>query len=128
MKKYVASLLIPLILLNLTYCTNYEVAQLEDVISYKDEKYLEVITVDSVIYQFPPRAYIIEDDTLYGKRGLKIVQDSTPVSFRGVIAINNIRNYKLKETESDLPLEIIGLLTVVAGIVIIGTVIWENIE
>jgi hypothetical protein len=127
MNRYVASVLIPLTLLNLTYCTSFEVAQLEEVISSKEEKFLEVMTVDSVVYQFPPRAYIVENDTLYGKRGLMIVQDSTPVSYRGNIAINEIEYYKLKE-ESGMPIGIVGLIAVIAGILIIGTLIAKNIE
>ena len=127
MKKYVASVLIPLTLLNLTYCTIFEVAQLEEINSTKDEKFLEVGTTDSTVYQFPPKAYNIENDTLYGTRGLMILQDSTPVSYRGKIAINQIEYYKLKE-ESGMPIGIVGLLAVIAGIVIIGTLIGKNIE
>jgi hypothetical protein len=97
------------------------------VIDAQQEQFLEIGTNDSTIYQFPPKAYKIENDTLHGTRGLMIVRDSKPVSYKGKIAINEIEYYKLKE-ESGMPIGIVGLIAVIAGILIIGTLIAKNIE
>lgn len=128
MRKHIASVLVPLILLNLTHCTSFEVVRLEQVIDAQQEQFLEVGTINSTIYQFPPRAYKIENDTLYVTRGLMIVQDSTPVSYRGKIAINEIEYYKLKEQESGIALGIISTLALIAGIVIVSAFIGKIIK
>ena len=121
-KKYIVSVLIPALLIQLYGCYSMQYISKDEMAGLKDEGDLIVYTKDSTIYSFKESNYHISNDSLYGKGYAKFsdVPDFKILN-KSAIALTSIKTIQ----QEDLNLITTGLLIggilagVIAGILIL---------
>lgn len=119
MKKTVTITLIPFLLLQLIGCSNgFEVITYDEITNNND-KIIEVTTFNSKTYAFSTRGYEIIRDTLFGYRGLEIVNEDLSIPFSGNIPLSDITSLKAKKSGSRISSYDFILVAVLVGIIIV---------
>lgn len=75
-KKYIASVLIPALLIQLYGCYSMQDIPKDEIAGLKDGGDLIVYSKDSTIYSFEQSNYHISNDSLYGKGYVKFSEDA----------------------------------------------------
>jgi len=118
-KKYIVSVLIPALLVQLCGCYSMKEISKDEMTGLKEGGDLVVYTKDSTIYSFEESNYYISNDTLYGKGYVKFSEDSDfKVAIENSIALTNIEKVQKAELNpTSTTWLIIGgmLLTVAVG-------------
>lgn len=97
-KKYIASVLIPALLIQLYGCYSMTEFSKNEMSGFKEGGDLIVYTKDSTIYSFEDSNYHISNDSLYGKGYVKFSEDSDfKVATEGAIALTNIETIQQDE-------------------------------
>jgi hypothetical protein len=118
-KKYIVSILIPALLIQLYGCYSMTEISKDEMSEFKEGGDLIVFTKDSTIYSFEESNYYMSNDSLYGKGYVKFSDNSDfKVATEGTIALTNIEKIQQDELNpTNTTWLIIGgiLLTVVVG-------------
>ena len=121
-KKYIASVLIPALLIQLYGCYSMQDVSKDELAGLKDGGDLIVITKDSTIYFFEESNYHISNDSLYG-RGYAKFSDAPEFKLinKGAVALTNIKTIQQDELNLVTTGFLIGgiLVVVIAGILIL---------
>jgi len=117
-KKYIVSVLIPVLLIQLCGCFSIKEISKDEMIELKDGDDLIVYTKDSTIYSFKESNYHISNDTLYGKGYIKSSEDSDfNAEIESVIALTNIETIQQDELNPfTTTLLVIGIILVAVGV------------
>ena len=129
-KKYIASVLITALLIQLYGCYSIQDISKDELAGFRGESDLIVQTRDSTIYFFEESNYHISNDTLYGKGYVKVNEDSDfKVATEGSIALTNIESIEQEEVNPvTTSLLVIGSILFAAGVAIIilfATMDWD---
>ena len=97
-KKYIASVLIPALLIQLYGCYSMQDISKDEISGLKDGDDLIVYTKDSTIYSFKESNYHISNDSLYGTGYVKYNEGSDfKVATESTIALSNIESVQQDE-------------------------------
>ena len=97
-KKYIASILIPSLLIHLYGCYSFTPISKDELAGLNDSEDIIVSTKDSIIYFFEESNYHISNDSLYGKGYVKFNEDSDfNVPIDSTIAMINITSIEEDE-------------------------------
>jgi hypothetical protein len=97
-KKYIASVLIPALLIQLYGCYSMQDITKDEMAGLKDGGDLIVYTKDSTIYSFNESNYNILNDSLYGKGYVKFNEESDfKVPIEKSIALTSIESVQQDE-------------------------------
>ena len=97
-KKYIVSVLIPALLIQLYGCYSMTEISKDEMSGFKEGGDLTIYTKDSTIYSFEESNYHISNDSLYGKGYVKFSEDSDfKVATEGTIALTNIETIQQDE-------------------------------
>jgi hypothetical protein len=100
-KKYIISVLIPAILIQLCGCYSMRELSKDEITDLKEGGDLIIYTKDSNIYSFKDSDYHISSDSLYGKGYIKFNKDSDfKVEIEKSIALANIAAIQRDEINS----------------------------
>jgi hypothetical protein len=129
-KKYIASVLITALLIQLYGCYSIQDISKDELAGFRGESDLIVQTRDSTIYFFEESNYHISNDTLYGKGYVKVNEDSDfKVATEGSIALTNIESIEQEEVNPvTTSLLVIGSILFAAGvgfIILFATADWD---
>jgi hypothetical protein len=121
-KKYIVSLLIPALLIQLYGCYSMKEISEDEIAGLKEGGDLIVYTKDSTIYSFKETNYHISTDSIYGKGYAKFTDASDFKAVnKGAIALANIKTIQRDELNLVTTCLLIGgiLLAVIVGVVIL---------
>ena len=129
-KKYIVSVLIPALLIQLYGCYSMQDISRDEVAGLKDEGDLIVYTKDATIYFFEESNYHISNDSLYVKGYIKYSDFSaSKVEIEKSIAMTNIESIQQNEINPvTTSLLVIGSILFAAGvgiIVLYATADWD---
>src|SRR3989339_1793814 len=97
-KKYIVSVLIPSLLIQLYGCYSMKEISKDEIVELKEEGDLTIYAKDSTIYFFEESNYRISNDSLYGKRYVRYTEDSDfETVFDDSIALTNIKTIQRDE-------------------------------
>jgi len=118
-KKYIVTVLIPALLIQLYGCYSMQEISNDEMSGLKEGGDLIVYSKDSAIYSFEESNYHISNDTLYGKGYVKLNEDSDfKVATESTIALSNIESVQQDELN---PTDTTWLIT--GGILFVGIVV-----
>jgi hypothetical protein len=115
-KKYIASVLISALLIQLYGCYSMQDITKDEMAGLKDGGDLIVHTQDSKIYFFEESNYHISNDSLYGKGYVKSDYYASKVATEGTIALTNIESIQQDKFNLVTTLSIIGGTLLVVGV------------
>lgn len=129
-KKYIVTVLIPALLIQLYGCYSMQDIPKDEMVELMENGDLTVQTKDSTIYFFEESNYHISNDTLYGKGYVKFSQNADfKVETENTIALTNIESVQQDEinpvTTSLLVIGSILFAAFVGIIVLYATADWD---
>jgi len=117
-KKYIVSVLIPSLLIQLCGCYSMREISKDEIAGLKDGGDLIVYTKDSTIYSFEESNYHISNDSLYGKAYVKFSDDSDfKVEIEKSIALTDIESIQQDELNPvTTSLLVVGIVLLAVGV------------
>lgn len=127
-KKYIVSVLIPALLIQLYSCYSMQDIPKEEITGLRGEGDLTVYTKDATIYFFEESNYLIANDSLYVKGYVKSSAYASKVEIEKSIALTNIESIQQDEINPvTTSLLVLGsILTVVATAFLILIIIYSS--
>ena len=93
MKRYIAAILIPCLLLQFCCCYSFQNITIEELSNQKEIHDITFVDNENYEYLFKAKNYIISNDSIEGKAMRnKIDNDTEKEVFKGKIAISDIRS------------------------------------
>lgn len=120
MKKYIASILIPSLLLQFSGCYNMQVITKDDFREDSDYLELNVKTNDKDI-TFDDGNYSVRNDTIFGKGITKAIIDleTNDEPFEGAISINDVEEIRVYKFNSTTVIAL-GIFVVAVAILVVS--------
>jgi hypothetical protein len=128
MKRYISTILIPCLLLQLCGCYSFQNISTEELYNQKDREDITIIDANDYEYLFQAQNYKIINDTIEGKAMRnKINNDVEKEVFKGKVALSDIKSVKedrINYVNTSLLILCIGIIVGAATLASIGMSGW----
>ena len=127
MKKYINSILIVCLLLQLSGCYSFRDISRDDFENQSEAKTLYIKTKFQETYRVDLGNYDVQNDTLYGK-GEKIVTSSVTQPFEGCISVNDIESFQIEYYDDEKIMLLLGGIACLSALVLFIAILISEIE